>query len=74
MRAPCKKPALATELGKPSRLFPTKVFERPHQRHWWTRFSPRRACYPSGNSAIIRKWHDRLNQIDAWRAQFEGLD
>jgi glutathione S-transferase len=33
-----------------------------------------KALLPVGEFRNIRKWHDRLNQIDAWRAPFEGLD
>jgi glutathione S-transferase len=32
------------------------------------------AQLPLGQYANIRKWHDRLNMLDAWRAPFEGLD
>lgn len=32
------------------------------------------AQLPIAPYANIRKWHDRLNQLDAWRAPFEGLD
>lgn len=32
------------------------------------------ARLPLGQYANIARWHDRLNQLDAWRAPFEGLD
>jgi glutathione S-transferase len=32
------------------------------------------AKLPVAGYANILKWHDRLNQLDAWRAPFEGLD
>ena len=32
------------------------------------------AKLPIGGYKNIRKWHDRLSQLDAWRAPFEGLD
>jgi glutathione S-transferase len=32
------------------------------------------AKLPLGDFGNIRKWHDRLSQLDAWRAPFEGLD
>jgi len=31
------------------------------------------AQLPIGDYANIRRWHDRLNALDAWRAPFEGL-
>jgi glutathione S-transferase len=33
-----------------------------------------KARMPIAGFRNIQKWHDRLNQIDAWRAPFEGLD
>lgn len=32
------------------------------------------AMLPFGQYANIARWHDRLRQIDGWRAPFEGLD
>lgn len=32
-----------------------------------------RGQIPLGPYANIRAWHDRLNQIDAWRAPFDGI-
>jgi len=32
------------------------------------------ARLPVGDYVNIRRWHDRLNELDAWRAPFEGLD
>jgi len=32
------------------------------------------AKLPVGRHRNILKWHDRLNQLNAWRAPFEGLD
>jgi glutathione S-transferase len=32
------------------------------------------AQLPLGQYANIRRWHDRLNLLDGWRAPFEGLD
>ena len=32
-----------------------------------------RGQIPLGTYANIRAWHDRLNQIDAWRDPFEGI-
>lgn len=31
------------------------------------------ARLPIGDYANIRRWHDRLNELDAWRAPFDGL-
>jgi glutathione S-transferase len=31
------------------------------------------AQLPVGDYANIRRWHDRLNMLNAWRAPFEGL-
>lgn len=33
-----------------------------------------RASLPIGDYRNIRRWHDRLNEIDAWRDPFSGLD
>lgn len=32
-----------------------------------------RAQLPVAEYANIRRWHDQLNELDAWRAPFEGL-
>jgi glutathione S-transferase len=32
------------------------------------------ARLPADGFSNIRRWHDRLMEIDAWRVPFEGLD
>jgi hypothetical protein len=66
--APCKKAALGTELGKPSRLFPGKDLRTSSSASLVDHIFAEKGLLPVGEFQNIWKWHDRLNQIDAWRA------